>query len=142
MPAGDFYFAINATFRFLLERFGEEALVEYWRAMGKDYFAPLSQRFREGGLAEVERYWRDFFKAEPGGLVEVRQEGDRVEIEVHECPAIGWLRAAGREVVPCYCLHCHHVNRAIAEDSGFTFALQGGGGSCHQTFRQSAERRA
>ena len=53
MAAPDFYFAINATFRFIEERWGEEALNRYWDAMGRGYYAPLSARFRSGGLAAV-----------------------------------------------------------------------------------------
>jgi hypothetical protein len=134
MAAGDFYFAVNATFRFFLENHGEDALVEYWESLGRGYYAPLSQRFREGGLEEVEAYWCDFFAEEPGGEVEVRRGNHEVEIEVHQCPAIGWLAKNGREIVPSYCRHCHHVSTAIAERAGLGFALEGGGGTCRQTF--------
>ncbi len=134
MAAGDFYFAINATFRFLLVHYGEEALAAYWRAMGDEYYAPLAQRFRLGGLREVERYWREFFAKEPGGDVEVTRTGSRVDIDVRECPAIGWLKSHHREVVPCYCRHCHHVSSAIAGQAGLGFSVEGGGGACRQRF--------
>lgn len=136
MAAGDFYFAINATFRFLLENYGEEALAAYWRAMGAEYYAPLAQRFRQGGLEEVERYWREFFASEPGGSVDITTTGSQVEIEVRDCPAIRWLRTHNREVVSCYCQHCHHVSSAIAEKAALKFSLEGGGGACHQCFSQ------
>lgn len=134
MPAADFYFAINATFRYILDNHGEQALIGYWRAMGERYFAPLSERFRAGGLDEVERYWRAFFDKEPGGDVRVEQSDDRVLVDVRDCPAIGWLRANGREIVPLYCQHCHHVSSAVASSAGLAFALEGGGGSCRQSF--------
>ncbi|MBM3289629.1 MAG: hypothetical protein FJY92_05710 [Candidatus Hydrogenedentes bacterium] len=138
MAAGDFYFAINATFRFVLDNYGEQALIDYWRAMGEEYFAPLSARFREGGLDEVERYWREFFAAEPGGDVDVSHKDDAVVIDVRDCPAIRWLRANGRAIVPQYCAHCHHVSGAIAGRAGLAFALEGGGGTCRQTVRAGA----
>ncbi len=134
MAAPDFYFAINATFRFVHEQWGEEALERYWEAMGKEYFAPLSEQFRARGLDAVETYWRHFFAEEPGGDVEVAREGDRVRIEVRECPAIKHLRAHDREVMPLYCRHCHHVSTAIAEAAGLRFRLEGGGGECRQVF--------
>ncbi|MBX7255997.1 MAG: hypothetical protein K1Y02_06515 [Candidatus Hydrogenedentes bacterium] len=139
MAAGDFYFAINATFRFILQQFGEQALIDYWRAMGEEYYAPLSKRFREGGLEEVERYWREFFAVEPGGDVVVTASDDSVEIDVRECPAIRWLRVHGRDIVPHYCNHCHHVSTVIAENAGLAFAVEGGGGSCHQAFSAKRE---
>ncbi|MFA6239941.1 MAG: hypothetical protein WC655_03385 [Candidatus Hydrogenedentales bacterium] len=139
MAAGDFYFAINATFRFILERYGEDALIDYWRAMGAEYYAPVIARFREGGLDEVERYWQDFFQTEPGGDVAVGQHDGRVDIDVRDCPAIRWLRTHHREIVPNYCQHCHHVSTAIAESAGLKFKLEGGGGACYQTFRAAHE---
>ncbi|MCA9433709.1 MAG: hypothetical protein KC940_24530 [Candidatus Omnitrophica bacterium] len=134
MAAGDFYFAINATFRFFLENYGEEALHRYWTAMGKEYFEPLSRRFQAGGLPEVEKYWTEFFETEPSGEVEVTRSNDRVEIEVKKCPALFWLRDHDREEVACYCRHCEFVSKEIASNAGLSFELEGGGGACHQTF--------
>ena len=138
MAAGDFYFAINATFRFILHHFGKKELERYWTAMGQQYFAPLAERFRRGGLPEVERYWSHFFEREPGGRVVVSRGVDRVEIEVQECPALSWLREQNRETVECYCEHCEFVSKAVADRAGMKFYLVGGGGSCHQTFSEEA----
>jgi hypothetical protein len=141
MAAGDFYFAINATFRFFLNHYGSQGLIDYWHAMGSEYYAPLAERFQTGGLTEVETYWRDFFANEPGGRVGVERQGDTVRIDVQECPAIAWLKMHNREIVPDYCRHCHHVSTAIAERAGMGFELEGGGGSCHQTFTAAKEDR-
>jgi hypothetical protein len=41
--AADFYFAINATFRFLQSRFGIEKLVKYWIELWESsYFQPVA----------------------------------------------------------------------------------------------------
>ena len=49
MSAGDFYFAINATFRFIHDTYGKDALVEYWRSMAREYHADVAERFRVEG---------------------------------------------------------------------------------------------
>lgn len=134
MAAGDFYFAINATFRFFLERYGEEALKDYWRALGAEYYAPLGERFRVGGLEAVESYWREFFAQEPGGDVGVARSAGAVEIDVRDCPALRWLRDHGRTPVPNYCEHCRCVSTAVADGAGLGFELEGGGGACRQRF--------
>jgi hypothetical protein len=104
--------------------------------MAREYHAGVSDRFRAGGLDEVQRYWANYFAREPGGEVAVgpatAQEG--VEIQVHDCPAIRWLKNGGREIVPYYCDHCHYVSTVIAEEAGMTFSLQGGNGTCRQFF--------
>ncbi|AHF92764.1 hypothetical protein OPIT5_23780 [Opitutaceae bacterium TAV5] len=132
--AADFYYAINATFRFIHRVRGPEGLVAWWRALGEDYMRPVWTRWREGGLDEVARYWRAFFAAEPGAEVVVSRQEQEVLIEVKTCPAIRHLRAGGREIVAEFCQHCYHVNAAAAAQAGYAVRVQGGNGSCRQRF--------
>lgn len=137
--AADFYFAINATFRFLEGRLGRAGWVRYLQDMGRGYFAPVNDAWRVGGLPAVAAYWRAFFEAEPGGEVEIHEREDEVEIEVRRCPAIAHLRVGGREIVPFYCTHCYHLGEARAAAAGLTMRLEGGAGSCrHRYFKPSA----
>ncbi|MEY2880230.1 MAG: hypothetical protein RLZZ15_2610 [Verrucomicrobiota bacterium] len=135
--SADFYFATNATFRFLLARLGAAGWQRYLGDLGRGYFAPVNRKWREGGLAAVAQYWRDFFAAEPGARVEVIEHGDRVEVGVAECPAIKHLRAGGREIVREYCQHCYFLGAARAEAAGLTMRLSGGNGSCRHTYARA-----
>ncbi|HEY0865219.1 MAG TPA: hypothetical protein VGD97_14025 [Lacunisphaera sp.] len=130
----DFYFAINATFRYLMARQGHDGWRRYLEEMGRGYFAPVNRQWAQGGLNAVARYWRAFFAAEPGAVVEVVERPDRVELNVRECPAIKHLRAGGREIVREYCQHCLYLGAARAEAAGLTMRLSGGNGSCCHTF--------
>lgn len=132
--AADFYYGINATFRFMLQRLGPAAWQRYLGELGRGYFAPVNRRWREGGLDAVARYWREFFSAEPGSDVEVVEKTDRVEVRIQVCPAIKHLRAGKREIVREYCQHCFYLGTARAEAAGLTMRLQGGNGSCRHTF--------
>ena len=132
--AADFYYAVNATFRFLLARFGPEGWRRYLGDLGREYFAPVNRQWQEGGLPAIARYWRAFFTAEPGAEVEVVELADRVEVYVRVCPAIKHLRAGGREIVREYCQHCYVLGEARARAAGFTMRLTGGNGSCRHTF--------
>lgn len=134
--AADFYFAINATFRFILKNRGTDGLHRYWTDLGRRYFAPVTVRWLHCGLPGVADYWRAFFKAEPGAEVEVSQSAETVTLNVKVCPAIKHLRTAGREIVPCFCQHCHFISEAIAAPAGFTVRVNGGNGSCRQTFHR------
>lgn len=139
-PVGhaDFYFAINATFRFIQRHQGEGALKQYWRDMGLNYCRPVTKRWLEQGLTGVAEYWRAFFQAEPGAEVEVIESGDEVRLEVKRCPAIHHLREHGREIVPVFCQHCYFVNEAMAESAAMTARLCGGNGTCSQRFLKQA----
>lgn len=136
--SADFYFAINATFRFLLRRLGPEGWRRYLVELGRDYYAPVNRRWRDGGLPAVAGYWRAFFAAEPGGHVEVIEGADRVEVHVHACPAIAHLRAGRREIVREFCQHCYHLGQARAGEAGLTLRLTGGNGACRHTFATAA----
>jgi len=132
--AADFYFAINATFRFIHARLGRAGWVRYLQEMGQGYFAPVNEAWRSGGLPVVAAYWRAFFAAEPGAEVEVRETNEEVILEVRKCPAIHHLREQAREIVPFYCEHCYHLNHARAEAAGLAMRLQGGAGQCRHVF--------
>ena len=132
--AAGFYFAINATFRFILAKFGVEGLRRYWSEMGARYYAPVSERWKAEGLDGIAAYWRAFFDAEPGAEVAVTKTDNAVQLDVKRCPAIGHLRAHGREIVPCFCQHCYFVSEAMAAPAGYTVRVQGGNGVCTQTF--------
>jgi len=137
--AADFYFAINATFRFILERLGEEGLRRYWSELGSKYFSPLTVSWRSAGLPHIAAYWRAFFAAEPGSEVTIEERADEVILNVIVCPAIQHLRANGREIVPCFCQHCYFIQEAIAVPAGFTIRIRGGNGSCRQTIRKCSD---
>ena len=135
--SADFYFATNATFRFILKRLGLAGWRLYLEQLGRGYFAPVNRQWQQGGLPAVANYWRAFFAAEPGAVVDVTETSDRVEVHVRECPAIKHLRAAGRDIVPEFCQHCYFLGAARAEEAGLTMRLCGGNGSCRHTFARS-----
>ena len=125
MAHTDFYFAINATFYHFTEKWGEQALIDYWQALGREYLRPLARQFEQGGEVVVSQ-----------------PDASTVLIDVRVCPAIQWLResptaALHPPVHPLYCQHCLHINRAMLEGTPYRFELQGGGGSCRQVFRFS-----
>ncbi len=134
--AADFYFAINATFRFILQRTGIEGLRRYWTELGTSYFAPVSRRWKIGGMKAVSEYWKDFFQAEPNAVVDVELNDESVVLNVKVCPAIKHLRENSREIVPCFCQHCYFISEAIAAPAGLTVRVLGGNGSCRQSFHR------
>lgn len=137
--AADFYLAINATFRFVLKKFGIAGLHQYWTDLGAKYFAPVTARWHAGGLPAVAGYWRAFFAAEPGAEVVVTEASDTVTLDVKTCPAIKHLRAQGREILPCFCRHCYFISEAMAAPAGLTVRVTGGNGSCRQIFLRRAD---
>lgn len=141
MSAPDFYFAVNAIFRHLHDRFGKSALIEYWRRLGREYYSNRVESWKRGGADAIAADWAAYFAQEPGAVVIVERPAESVvELDVRVCPAIKHLRESGREIVPYFCEHCDHVCSAMAEPAGFKFERSGGMGSCRQRFTRLSVR--
>jgi hypothetical protein len=138
MSAPDFYFAINATFRHVHDHYGKEALIDYWRSLGREYYGPRIAKWREGGPQAVADDWQAYFAEEPRAEVRVTADADSAELDVQVCPAIKHLRLEGRDIVPYFCEHCDHMCGAMAEAAGYRFARSGGMGACRQRFTRIA----
>jgi len=136
MSAPDFYFAVNAMFRHIHDRFGKNALIDYWRGLGREYYAVRVKRWRAGGTTAIADDWRGYFALEPQAEVDVTADKRSVDLDVRVCPAVKHLRDQHREIVPYFCEHCDHVCGAMAEDAGYQFERTGGMGACHQRFIQ------
>jgi hypothetical protein len=134
MSAPDFYFALNAIFRHIHDRYGMPALTTYWQELGRSYNPGRLQRWRDLGLDEVAADWRRYFAAEPGADVQVEREGNTVRLDIRICPAIKHLREQQRDIVPYFCEHCDRVCGAMAGETGYRFERTGGMGACKQTF--------
>jgi hypothetical protein len=100
-------------------------------------FTRLMVAERPGGLPAVADHWRAFFAAEPEADVEVTHDASEVVVAVRTCPAIRYLREHGREIVPCFCQHCHFVSAAMGAGAGIDVRISGGNGTCTQRFAKA-----
>jgi hypothetical protein len=137
MSAPDFYFAINATFRHIHDRYGKEALVDYWRRLGMEYYRQRIERWRAGGPQAIADDWQAYFAHEPQAEVRTTATADSAQLEVLVCPAIRHLREQKRDIVPYFCEHCDHVGGSMAAAAGYGYARTGGMGSCEQRFTRN-----
>lgn len=136
MAAPDFYFAINATFRHLHDVCGKEALIDYWRSLGHEYYRPRTDRWKHGDLQTLAADWREYFAEEPQAVVEVTVTASTVKLNIAVCPAIKHLRDNGRDIVSYFCEHCDHICGVMAKEADYAFYREGGWGTCRQRFVQ------
>jgi hypothetical protein len=134
MSAPDFYFASQAIFRHIHDSYGKEALVDYWRALAREYYRKRIEAWRRGGLAAVASDWRSYFANEPLADVQVIEGSDEVALEIRVCPAIRHLREQERTIVPYFCEHCDHTCGVMADAARLSFHREGGMGTCRQVF--------
>ncbi len=134
MSAPDFFFAVNAIFRHLHDRYGKAALVDYWQSMAREYYAQRVERWRAGGPQAIATDWQEYFSREPQAQVSAQADAAGVELVVDVCPAIKHLQDQSRDIVPYFCEHCDHTCGEMARQAGYRFERSGGMGSCRQRF--------
>ena len=100
MSAPDFYFAVNAIFRHIHDRYGRESLIAYWRGLGQEYYRGRVERWKGGDLETLAADWREYFAAEPQAKVVVAVVEGGVELDVKVCPAIKHLATKGETSSP------------------------------------------
>lgn len=141
MSAPDFYFAINAIFRRIHDCYGKEALVDYWRCLGREYYRGRIERWLAGGPAAIAADWQAYFAEEPQASMSATADEAGVELDVRVCPAVKHLREQGRPILPYFCEHCDHVGGAMAAEAGYRFERTGGMGACRQRFVRLASEK-
>ena len=134
MAAPDYYFAVNAIFRYFHDKYGHSALVDYWQSLGREYYRKRCERWRTGGVKTIASDWQAYYGKEPQAKVDIMIRGQSIELDIHICPAIKHLKDHGRDIIPYYCEHCDHICGAMAESAGFSYKRTGGMGSCRQIF--------
>ncbi|NLX05694.1 MAG: hypothetical protein GXY33_11180 [Phycisphaerae bacterium] len=134
-----FYPATLATFRHIHDRYGREVLEQYWREMAVEYYGPVIEQFRAGGLDAVAKHFRDYFAREPNADVEVVRKGDRVVVDVRRNPAHHWLKHFGCEIPEWYDDHIGIIGGTMAQKAGMAFECTGGGPSYTMTFIRSGQ---
>ncbi len=129
-----FYPAILATFRHIESNYGYDTLERYWREMAEEYYAPVIEKFKTGGLGAIARHWREYFDKEPKAQVDVIREQNRVIIDVKQCPAIYWLRHFKCDIPDWYYNHIPVMGTVLAERSGHKFEFESGDGKYKMIF--------
>jgi hypothetical protein len=134
VSAPDFFFAVNAMFRHFHDRYGKEALIDYWQCLGREFYRQRSQNWKDSGPEAIAADWRAYFAQQPQAEVDCSAQGDVVTLDIKVCPAIKHLRDHQRDIVPYFCEHCDHIGGVMAEAAGYDFERSGGMGACRQQF--------
>ena len=136
----DFHGALCYGIKYLDDHFGPEATTEYLRAVGRSYYAPLSQLLKNEGLTALEKHWNEIFTNE-GGKFTLEYQGGTLVLTVQECPAIAHLKKINQLFTPRYCETTVVVNETICGEAGYTCSTEyePGEGRCVQKFWKGKE---
>ena len=131
----DFHGALCYAIKYLDDNFGEKATEEYLVQVGKTYFKPLSEKLKQEGLKALADHWQYIFQKE-NGKFRLYYEGNKLILEVDQCPAIAHLKEKNTLYTERYCQTTVVVNKTICQQAGYQCRCeyQSGKGKCVQKF--------
>ena len=137
----DFHITLNILLKYVDERFGKEAVVEYLSQFARSYHQPLHEQLKAGNLAALSDYLTEIYQKEDW-TVQIRTGESFIELQQDACPGISHIKAAGNQPSPCYVETYRTVYETLCEGTPFQYHLQRFDpetGACTQLFTKKEE---
>ena len=117
----DFIPAYSELFRYLEQRAGRDAVIDYWHYLSDNYLSNLRGLVEEHGLYGCWLYWSHTLSEEAASFsLELDEDEGEFTIHMHWCPSKGRLLALDHfEPYHDYCGHCDVIYRRVLEPLGF-----------------------
>ncbi len=121
IPCTDFIPAYSELFRFIEERDGHDAVVEFWEYLSDNFLANLRELVQAPGLRGCWMYWSHTLNEEAADFtMSIDDEAGEFRIDMHHCPSKGRLLELDHvEPYHDYCGHCDVLYRRVLEPLGF-----------------------
>lgn len=119
----EFIPAYSELFRYLDEKGGHGAVVEYWEAIAKNAIAALGDHVKKEGIRGCFSYWKVTLNEEAADFVlKLDEENQEFTIDMRHCPSKGRLLEL-KQLTPYYdyCGHCDLIYRRVLEDLGYNY---------------------
>jgi hypothetical protein len=119
----DFIPAYSELFRYLEDRGGREAVVDFWNYLSDSFLGNLKSLVEEHGIRGCWLYWSHTLNEEAADFtMELDEEEGEFRILMHHCPSKGRLLEC-RHIEPYhdYCGHCDVLYRRILEPLGYEY---------------------
>lgn len=131
----DFHGALSYGLQFLDDHCGEDARNAFLSSLADSVYRPLVEDIRSRGLAALRDHWREVFAIEEGEI-ELRDQGETLELHVLRCPAIAHMTAHDYTIAAKFCEHTRVVNEAVCRAAGFQSEVEyeQAAGRCIQRF--------
>ena len=130
----DFHGLTCATLHYLVDHYGESALVEVLGKTAKEVYRTIHEALKAGDCTELAEFW-DYYLNREGGEFSIERLVDGVRLTVRDCPALRHLVKLGQQADPILCEATRIFDEALAEESPFSVRVEKTGEfSCRQSF--------
>jgi hypothetical protein len=133
----DFIGYYDWTFEYLRDKYGEQAVLDYW-AKPKPRLIKLFQKEGFDGMFE---YWFHTLEMEEAGYT-LDQSENCFRIDMFDCPSKGFLIKNDLEAYHDYCEHCLGWIKPVMDASGFIIDHEHNHtGQCYWEMHRAQEHR-
>jgi len=118
----EFILAYNELFKFLHERYGKKAVIDFWVYISDNFLTNLERLVREKGMAGMAEYWTHTLTEEKADYCMCAGK-NYFKIYMKQCPSVGLLNKKKVKKYPYYCEHCDILYKRIIEKYGFSYEI-------------------
>ncbi|MFC1606386.1 hypothetical protein ACFL47_00325 [Candidatus Latescibacterota bacterium] len=121
----DFIPAYSELFKFLEEKGGKDAVIDFWNYLSDNFLDNLKNLVAENGIRGCWMYWSHTLNEEAADFtMELDEDAGEFSITMHHCPSKGRLLDLSHiEPYPDYCEHCDVLYRRVLEPLGYSYSL-------------------
>ena len=88
----EWYSGYSIIYNWFEDRYGNQALEDYWHFIAKEVYSDLAEAFQKGGLPYIRGYFQEIIE-EDDGKVRFDQTENSLTVEILECPDYIWQKA-------------------------------------------------
>jgi hypothetical protein len=123
IPCTDFVPAYSELFKFIEERGGKNAVLDFWHYLSDNFLGNLEELVSENGIRGCWLYWSHTLNEEAADFtMELDEEEGEFTISMLRCPSKGRLLEYEHiEPYANYCQHCDVLYRRVLEPMGYEY---------------------
>ena len=115
----DFHTLGDLALRYCGEKFGDGEVVEFLREFSKNYFSPVIERAKTGGLSVLAEWLEKIYEVEEASeLIHTSTNAKTLTVTVDKCPAVEDMRSLGQEPSKYYIEQTRTVYQTVVELRG------------------------
>ena len=121
----DFIPAYSELFRYLEDRGGREAVINFWNYLSDTFLGNLKSLVEANGIRGCWLYWSHTLNEEAADFtMELDEDAGEFSITMHHCPSKGRLLGLSHiEPYHDYCGHCDVLYRRVLDPLGYEYNL-------------------
>lgn len=119
----DFIPAYSEFFKYLEEKSGEKAVMNFWEYLSDNFLQNLKDLVEKNGIKGCWMYWSGTLNEEAADFtMELDEDAGVFKIIMHNCPSKGRLLEL-QHITPYhnYCGHCDVLYRRVLEPMGYKY---------------------